>query len=228
MDKIIRIYTDTFIEKNPGPAGFGVIFELGDRQKEISKGVKQTTKPRIELFSVISGLEQLKPGAENYSIEIYTTSKQIVKAVKENWSPTTNLDLWTKFNWYKKKYEPQIFPVLAKKRTKNNGKCYKNAQIALKNKLFDDKEYYIQKNKKKQERLDKIVEKLEKLEFSVKVEEFGYNFKLNISYFDRSGVIFFEYYDYSLFFQINDEVKEHKIVKERELFNLLKTYIKTV
>jgi len=224
MEKIIRIYTDTFVKSNPGSAAFGVILEFGDKQKEIAKGYKQTTKPRIELLSVIAGFEELKPGAEDYMIEIYTTSKQIVKAVKDNWSTKTNIDLWNRFKWYYDKYKPLIFPVSATKRTKNNGKCYKLAQNSLKTKLFDDKDYLSQRQNKRLERINKVKNKLTELDILYDLDKNSHNLRLNLTYFDKNGVIIFEYSNYSFFYQ-SGEVKQYKNITEAKLFKYLKEFI---
>lgn len=222
---VIRIYTDTFVKNNPGSAGFGVILEFGEKQKEISKGYRQTSKPRIELLSMIAAFDSLNDKAENYVIEVYTTSKQIVNTVKNKWSVKTNHDLWTKFNWYVNRYNPLFFPVSAKKRTKNNGKCYKNAQNSLENELFIDTEYNLQKENKRLERIERVKNKLNTLDVLYEIDNNNSNLRLNLTYFYKNAVVFIEYSDYSIFYETISGVEQHKHISESKLFKLIKKFM---
>ena len=100
----ITIYTDGASRGNPGPGGFGVVLLSGKHRKEISKGYSYTTNNRMELMSVIVGLESLKnPGS---SVVIYSDSKYVVDSVEKKWvfgwqkknfSGKKNPDLWKRF-----------------------------------------------------------------------------------------------------------------------------------
>jgi ribonuclease HI len=100
----ITIYTDGASRGNPGPGGFGVVLLAGKHRKEISKGYKFTTNNRMELMSVIVGLESLKnPGS---TVVIYSDSKYVVDSVEKKWvfgwqkknfSGKKNPDLWKRF-----------------------------------------------------------------------------------------------------------------------------------
>ena len=57
---MIKIYTDGAAKGNPGPGGYGVVMEFGDKRKEISEGFRLTTNNRMELLAVIVGLEAIK------------------------------------------------------------------------------------------------------------------------------------------------------------------------
>src|ERR1700704_2805282 len=101
---MITIYTDGSARGNPGPGGFGVVLISGDHRKEISKGFKHTTNNRMELMSVIVGLESLKKVGEQ--VTIYSDSKYVVDAVekawvfgweKKNFHGKKNPDLWQRF-----------------------------------------------------------------------------------------------------------------------------------
>ena len=61
----ITIYTDGSSRGNPGPGGYGTILIAGNHRKEISQGYRLTTNNRMELMSVIAGLEALKRKGED-------------------------------------------------------------------------------------------------------------------------------------------------------------------
>ncbi len=96
------IYTDGSSRGNPGRGGYGTILIWGKIKKELSAGYRFTTNNRMELMSVIAGLEALKK--EGLNITVYSDSQYIVKAVQEgwlkNWIATNfkggkkNKDLW--------------------------------------------------------------------------------------------------------------------------------------
>ena len=104
MSQVI-MYTDGASRGNPGPGGYGVILQSGNRKKEFSQGYRLTTNNRMELMGVIAGLEALKKKGLN--ITIYSDSQYIVKAVKEGWlnkwlatnfaKGKKNKDLWVRF-----------------------------------------------------------------------------------------------------------------------------------
>lgn len=101
---MVTIYTDGSSRGNPGPGGFGTILISGNHRKEISQGYRLTTNNRMELLSVIIGLEALKnPGTE---VKIYSDSKYVVDAVEKRWvfgwvqknfKDKKNADLWIRF-----------------------------------------------------------------------------------------------------------------------------------
>jgi len=101
---MIEIYTDGSSRGNPGPGGFGVILKSGSHYKEISQGYKLTTNNRMELLSVIVGLETLrKPGSD---VIVYSDSKYVVDSITKGWvfgwvkkdfKDKKNRDLWERF-----------------------------------------------------------------------------------------------------------------------------------
>src|SRR6185312_396105 len=99
---MITIYTDGSSRGNPGPGGFGVVMLSGKHRKEISKGYKITTNNRMELMSVIAGLEALK--REGESVTIYSDSKYVVDGVEKGWV----------FGWEKKDFKGKKNPDLWK------------------------------------------------------------------------------------------------------------------
>lgn len=98
------MYTDGASRGNPGPGGYGLILMSGKHRKEMSKGYRKTTNNRMELLSVIVGLEALKK--DDCEVEIFSDSKYIVDAVEKGWlfgwekkhfKKTKNPDLWQRF-----------------------------------------------------------------------------------------------------------------------------------
>ncbi len=102
---MISIFTDGASRGNPGPGGFGTILISGNHRKEISQGYRMTTNNRMELLSVIVGLEALKKKGEH--VTVYSDSKYIVDSVEKGWfagwlkkdfKGKKNKDLWLRFN----------------------------------------------------------------------------------------------------------------------------------
>lgn len=100
----ISIYTDGASSGNPGPGGFGTVMISGQHKREISQGYKLTTNNRMELMSVIAGLEALK--STGNKVLVVSDSKYVVDSVEKgwvfNWQKTgfkgkKNVDLWTRF-----------------------------------------------------------------------------------------------------------------------------------
>ncbi len=98
------MYTDGSSRGNPGPGGFGVVLISGHHRKELSKGFRLTTNNRMELLSVIEGLEALKQ--EGQQVVIYSDSKYVVDSVEKRWvfgwekkdfRGKKNADLWKRF-----------------------------------------------------------------------------------------------------------------------------------
>jgi len=92
----VIIYTDGSAKGNPGNGGYGVVMISGAHRKELSGGFILTTNNRMELLSVIVGLEHLKK--EKTLVTIYSDSKYVVDAVEKKW-----LFSWEKKNFLKKK-----------------------------------------------------------------------------------------------------------------------------
>lgn len=100
----VYLYTDGSSSGNPGPGGYGLILRSGPHEKEFSEGFRLTTNNRMELLSVIKGLELLKQ--ENCDVEVYSDSKYVVEAVNQKWvfkwekegfRKRKNPDLWIRF-----------------------------------------------------------------------------------------------------------------------------------
>lgn len=101
---MINIFTDGSSRGNPGPGGYGTILISGTHRKELSAGFRKTTNNRMELLSVIVGLEALKRPGEN--VTVFSDSKYVVDAVEKGWlfdwerkdfKGKKNADLWKRF-----------------------------------------------------------------------------------------------------------------------------------
>jgi len=112
-DGVVRLYTDGACQGNPGPGGWGFIIKDG-AGAEIGRGSggeRPTTNNRMELMSVIRGLEALDP---SQSIKLVTDSQYVAKGLSEwmkgwkarGWKrktakglePVANEDLWRRLD----------------------------------------------------------------------------------------------------------------------------------
>lgn len=101
----IKMYTDGSARGNPGPGGYGIVL-ISDEgyRKEVAKGFRRTTNNRMELLSVIVGLEMLK--TKPTQVVVFSDSKYVVDAVEKKWVfswennyfiKKKNADLWKRF-----------------------------------------------------------------------------------------------------------------------------------
>jgi ribonuclease HI len=102
----LTIYTDGAARGNPGKGGFGTILIWKGVAKELSGGFRLTTNNRMEIMSVIAGLEALTKKGLN--ITIYSDSQYVVRSVSEGWlnnwirtdfkGGKKNADLWRRYH----------------------------------------------------------------------------------------------------------------------------------
>ena len=97
--KKVTIYTDGACSGNPGPGGYGTVLIYGPHRKEMSGYSESTTNNRMELLSVIKGLEALK---EPCDVDIFSDSKYVVDAISKKWVIN-----WQKKNWMMNKEKPR-------------------------------------------------------------------------------------------------------------------------
>jgi len=126
----IFLYTDGAASGNPGPGGFGVVLKCQDKCKEISGGFAMTTNNRMELLAVIVGLEAIL--WEKASVEIYSDSTYVVKAINEGWldnwqkkgfKKVKNVDLWQRFLEVYKKHEVRFHWIKGHAGHPENERC---------------------------------------------------------------------------------------------------------
>jgi len=126
----VIIYTDGSAKGNPGNGGYGVVMISGSHRKEISEGFILTTNNRMELLSVIVGLESLKK--EKTLVTIYSDSKYVVDSVEKKWvfgwekknfGKKKNPDLWIRFLKTYRKHNVKFVWIKGHANIKENEKC---------------------------------------------------------------------------------------------------------
>ncbi len=100
----VQIWTDGACSGNPGPGGWGALLKMGEHEKELYGGEKDTTNNRMELMGAIEALTSLK-GPSNVILSTDSTyvkdglTKWIHGWKKNGWKtaakkPVKNQDLW--------------------------------------------------------------------------------------------------------------------------------------
>lgn len=89
--KQVVIYTDGACTGNPGPGGYGIILQYGEKRREISAGFRRTTNNRMELMAAIVGLETLR---YRCSVTICTDSQYLVKGITLGWARRWRANGW--------------------------------------------------------------------------------------------------------------------------------------
>jgi len=145
----ITIYTDGAASGNPGPGGYGVVLISGKHRLEKSEGFKLTTNNRMELLSVITGLEALKISGSR--VVIYTDSKYVADSVEKGWvflweakgfKKRKNTDLWIRFLKIYRKHKVRFVWVKGHSNITENEVCDRLAVNAYTNgKLKEDTGY---------------------------------------------------------------------------------------
>jgi len=151
----IKIYTDGSSRGNPGPGGYGIILIYKNHRKEISKGFRFTTNNRMELLSVISGLEAVKK--KNIPISIYSDSQYVVKAIEEGWlkkwisidfKGKSNKDLWMRYIKASKDMNIKMRWVKGHSDNPFNNRCDELATLAADGQDLSIDEWYESNNSK--------------------------------------------------------------------------------
>jgi ribonuclease HI len=88
----VQLFTDGACSGNPGPGGWAFILRhpASGKQIERSGGEAETTNNRMELTSVVRGLESLKRATH---VEILTDSEYVRKGLSE-WMPKWKTNGW--------------------------------------------------------------------------------------------------------------------------------------
>ncbi|MDQ1269758.1 MAG: ribonuclease [Thermodesulfobacteriota bacterium] len=101
-ENAVMVYTDGGAIGNPGPGGYGVVFETGET---FSGGFNLTTNNRMELLAVIVALEALKE--ETRPICLHSDSRYVVNGITKNWAKA-----WKRKGWKKADGSPAMNPDL--------------------------------------------------------------------------------------------------------------------
>ena len=127
---MVKLFTDGAAKGNPGKGGYGLVLLSGSHRKEISEGYRLTTNNRMELLSVIIGLETLKK--EKTIVTVYSDSKYVVNAVEKKWvfawekknfGKKKNPDLWIRFLKIYRKHVVNFIWVKGHADNKENERC---------------------------------------------------------------------------------------------------------
>ena len=100
----VAMFTDGACRGNPGPGGWGVLVQSGEREKELSGGEPLTTNNRMELLAAIRGLQALTRPCH---VTLHTDSMYVRDGITKwvhNWrrngwrtsdkKPVKNAELW--------------------------------------------------------------------------------------------------------------------------------------
>jgi ribonuclease HI len=155
-NKGLIMYTDGSSRGNPGPGGYGTILIWGHHKKELSAGYRYTTNNRMELMSVIAGLEALTK--QGLPITVYSDSQYVVKAVEQgwlkNWIATDfkggkkNKDLWLHYHALSLKNKIRFVWVKGHAENVHNNRCDELATAAADGKHLLVDEVYERESKK--------------------------------------------------------------------------------
>lgn len=156
MANKINLYTDGGCRGN-GKAknigGYGIILhaEGTDYFKEVRKAVRNTTNNKMELGSVVRGLEML---TSNSVVTVYTDSAYVVNAINRNWltgwqrrgwvtasnTPVANQDLWVRLDNLMKRHHVEFVKVKGHSNHKGNNRCDRLANLAMDAHQFEEYE----------------------------------------------------------------------------------------
>ena len=127
---MVTLFTDGAAKGNPGNGGYGLVLLSGSHRKELSGGYRLTTNNRMELLSVIVGLETLKK--EKTIVTVYSDSKYVVDAVEKKWvfvwekknfGKKKNPDLWIRFLKIYRKHVVNFIWIKGHADNKENERC---------------------------------------------------------------------------------------------------------
>jgi ribonuclease HI len=90
---LVTIYVDGYY-KNPC-GGWGAVLKYGEITKEISGNIIESSKPRVEMISVIEALKYLKRPCK---VELYSNCQFLINTMELDWKRKSNLDLWDEFD----------------------------------------------------------------------------------------------------------------------------------
>ena len=143
MLKKVEMYTDGACSGNPGAGGWACILIYKGVEKIFSGGDKETTNNKMELLSIIKGLEALK---EKCEVTVYSDSNYAVSPFIEgylnNWilsgwrvadkKPVKNLELWKRLVELTNVHKVTFVKVKGHSNNENNNRCDQIARSEIK------------------------------------------------------------------------------------------------
>ena len=101
----VRIFTDGACSENPGPGGWGVVFNTASKCYTFSGNEQNTTNNRMELRAVIEAFKRIiaketKFCEPQHEYDIYSDSAYVVNTINNHW-----IEAWQKNNWKTTKNE---------------------------------------------------------------------------------------------------------------------------
>ena len=105
-ENAVIVYTDGGAIGNPGPGGYGVVFQDG---RQFSGGFGMTTNNRMELMAVIVALEALRESLEKEPspVILHSDSRYVINGITKGWAKS-----WQKRGWKKSDGKPALNPDL--------------------------------------------------------------------------------------------------------------------
>lgn len=104
MSTRVQIWTDGACSGNPGPGGWGALLRIGEHEKQLKGGSKETTNNRMELRAAIEALNALNRTCD---VDLHTDSQYVRGGItgwihnwkKNGWKtankkPVKNVELW--------------------------------------------------------------------------------------------------------------------------------------
>lgn len=142
--KRVDIYTDGACSGNPGKGGYCAILLYCGAEKIVSGSEEGTTNNRMEIMSVIKGLEALK---EKCYVTVYSDSQYVVSAFSEGWindwqskgwrtsqnKQVKNIDLWQRLIELTNVHNVKFVKVKGHADNEYNNRCDKIAVEEYKN-----------------------------------------------------------------------------------------------
>lgn len=88
---IIEAYVDGACQRNPGPAGIGIVLICGNNALRISKFLGDATNNIAELSAISCALDKINK--KDYRVIIHTDSQYAIGALSKNWKITRNKEI---------------------------------------------------------------------------------------------------------------------------------------
>lgn len=148
---MIELFADGACSPNPGLGGWAACFYFNNELCSVYGYVENTTNNRMELYSVIQGLEAVNRVTSDTDITVYSDSQYLVNTMNNNWSRAKNEDLWQRIDFAAEHFNIKWVWVKGHSATELNRMCDELAVKARKKKLIYDYEQLAKDMTKKQQ-----------------------------------------------------------------------------